>query len=69
MTKRSESARRKEVPKFSATPPMRKDGFSPAHSRSHARMDVVVVFPWVPATARTRRLLRNSSFTVRAAEV
>ena len=57
------------MPKFSATPPIRNPGFSPAHSRIQASSEVVVVFPCVPATASGLRVRRNSSFTVLAAEV
>lgn len=37
------------------TPPTRKPGCRPAHSSTHASMDVVVVLPCVPATASTWR--------------
>ena len=41
--------------KFSATPPIKKPGSSPARCRIQARMAVVVVLPWVPATAMVLR--------------
>jgi hypothetical protein len=48
-------AQRAETPKSSATPPIRKPGERPALSSSQVRMVVVVVLPWVPATARVSR--------------
>jgi hypothetical protein len=69
ITNQGESVRRKEVPKFSATPPIRNDGLSPADSSAHASSEVVVVFPCVPPTASGMRARRNSSLMVAAAEV
>jgi hypothetical protein len=50
-----------ETPKFSGTPPTKKPGASPAHSRIHASIAVVVVLPCVPATASTWRPCRTFS--------
>jgi len=50
----------KLLPKFSAIPPMRNDGFRPAEWNIHASIEVVVVLPCVPATASTSLLCRNS---------
>jgi len=46
---------RAETPKSSGTPPTRKPGARPQRSRIQASIDVVVVLPWVPATASTCR--------------
>ena len=43
------------VPISLTSPPMRKLGRSPASTRIRASIDVVVVLPWVPATATQRR--------------
>ena len=51
------------------TPPTRKPGASCAYSRIHASMLVVVVLPWVPATANTQRPASTSSATHWAPEV
>jgi hypothetical protein len=69
ITKYFESVNRKELPKFSAMPPIRKLGLSPAFSRTQASSEVVVVFPCVPATASECRPRMNSSFITAAADV
>jgi hypothetical protein len=53
ITKQRPCPARAEMPKFCGTPPTRKPGFKSAHSRIQASIDVVVVLPWVPATAST----------------
>ena len=45
--------KRAETAKFSGTPPIKKPGASPAYSKIHANIEVVVVLPCVPATAST----------------
>src|SRR5579864_4128318 len=60
MTKKGALPRRALVAKFSGTPPIRKPGSRPACSSIHARIDEVVVLPWVPATASTQRPFNTS---------
>ncbi len=47
--------------KFSGTPPIKKDGSRPASVKTCARIDEVVVLPWVPATT-TECLPSRKSF-------
>ena len=60
---------RADTPKFSGTPPTRKPGSRPAASSTKARMDVVVVLPWVPATASVSRPGSTCSLSHCAPEV
>ena len=59
MTKNGALPSRALASKFAGTPPMRNPGSRPAASRIHARIDVVVVLPCVPATASTQRSLQH----------
>ncbi len=69
MQKWSLPVHRKLVPKFSAMPPIRKSGESPARSSTHETIEVVVVFPCVPATTTEWRPRISSSLIVAAADV
>jgi hypothetical protein len=60
---------RYEFAKFLGSPPMRNPGASPAWSRTQASIEVVVVFPCVPATTIECRPGRNRSSIARGIEV
>ena len=47
------AGRRAEMPKLLGTPPIKNPGCKPDSYNTHAAMEAVVVFPWVPATANT----------------
>ncbi|MNE81929.1 hypothetical protein D3C80_1786130 [compost metagenome] len=54
-TKNGVPPRRADTAKFCGTPPIKKPGLMPASSNTQASMLLVVVLPWVPATASTQR--------------
>ncbi len=54
-TSHSPSSHTALVPISLTSPPMRKEGWTPASTSWRASIDAVVVFPWVPATAMHRR--------------